>query len=87
MKKITPPMSRDDSLVVVLGKVEGGGRWKATNESRRLVGGLFWPGSRAERRAKPPTSRDDSLVVVEGEVEGGGRWMGVILAGVEGLGR
>ena len=36
-----PPTSRDDSLVVVLGEVEGRGRWKATNESFRLVGGLF----------------------------------------------
>ena len=26
------PTSRDDSLVVVLGEVEGGGRWKATND-------------------------------------------------------
>ena len=69
-KKKTPLTSRDDSLVVVLGKVEGGGRWKATNESRRLVGGLFWPGSRAERCAKPPTSRDYSLVVVFGRVRG-----------------
>ena len=42
--------------------------WKATNESKRLVGGLFDQG----RGREPPTSRDDSLVVVESEVEGGG---------------
>ena len=36
-----PPTSRDDSLVVVRVKVEGRKRWKATNESQRLVGGLF----------------------------------------------
>ena len=34
-----PPTSHHNSLVAVLGKAEGGGRWKATNESRRLVGG------------------------------------------------
>ena len=39
-----PPTSLDDSLAVVLGKVDGGGRWKATNESKRLVGGLFGRG-------------------------------------------
>ena len=39
-----PPTSRDDSVVGVLGEVEGGGRLKATNESKRLVGGLFGQG-------------------------------------------
>ena len=28
-----PPMSLNDSLVVFLAGVEGGGKWKATNES------------------------------------------------------
>ena len=34
-----PPTSHEDLLVVVLGVVECGGKWKATNESRQLVGG------------------------------------------------
>ena len=36
-----PPMSRDDSLVVVRVKVEGWREMEATNESLRLVGSLF----------------------------------------------
>ena len=36
-----PPTSCDDLLVVVLGEVEGGGMWRATNESSRLVNGCF----------------------------------------------
>ena len=39
-----PPTSCEDSLVVVLGEVECRGKWKATNESKRLVGGLFGRG-------------------------------------------
>ena len=39
------PTSRKDSLVVDRAGFEGGGRWKATNESRRLVGGVMgWRG-------------------------------------------
>ena len=51
-----PPTSREDSLVVVLGEVECGGKWKATNESFRLVGGLFGRVEGVARCPHPPTS-------------------------------
>ena len=36
-----PSASCDDSLVIISGEVESRRGWKATNESRRLIGGLF----------------------------------------------
>ena len=60
-----PPTSRNDSLGVVVGVIEGGG-WMEKGPQRVIMTrwGVLEAASRVEGVGYPPTSRYDSLVVV-----------------------